>query len=183
MEIAKEIKRFFLQGRLRDKIMPYGSFPKYLQELQHRVILEHSDLDNDMLVRILSQIRFEAGNTLSNEAWGKINLLIQQSLEAISYMSKVSIIRSYGDVPEDLERALIKVNTYRNEFAHPRVSFLLEKYGAKTKEGKIELRNLTRAMKRANDLFIKHTESSEACKYYVIKQIETMEHKKKKNKS
>ena len=178
MKINEEINRFFLEGRLRDKIMPHDSFPKYLQEIQHRVMLAHSDLDVDMLVRILSQIRFEAGKALSNNAWSKINLLIQDSLRAIPYMFKVSIIKSYGDVSDELEQVLIKVNTYRNEFAHPRARFLLKKYDAKTKEGKVELRNLTRAMKKARDLFLEHAESSEACKYYVERQIEIMEKKK-----
>jgi len=179
MKIVDEINRFILEGRIIDKLKPYGSFPKYLQELQHRVIQAHSDLDGDMLVRILSQIRYEAGDTLSNETWEKINLLVQQFLDAIPYTSKIPIIKSFGDVSEELEDALVKVNTYRNNFSHPKVSFLLEKYDAKTSKGKIELRNLTRAIKRAKDLFLEHTENSEACRFYVKKQIEILEAKNK----
>lgn len=179
MKINDEINRFILEGRIIDEIRPFGSFPKYLQELQHRVIQAHAELDDDMVVRFLSQIRYEAGDVLSNEAWQKINLLVQQFLGAIPYMSKVSIIKSFGDVSDDLENALVKVNTYRNEFSHPKVSFLLGKYDAKNSKGKIELRNLTRAVKRAKDLFLEHTEKSEACKFYVRKQIEILETKSK----
>lgn len=179
MKTDEEINRFFLKGRIKDKIW-LGSLPKHLQELQHRVIQAHAELDVDMLVRILSQIRYGAGDVLSNEAWVTINPLIQQSLEAIPYMSKISIIKSYGDVSEDLERALVKVNSYRIEFAHPRTDFLLEKYNIKTSKGKIGLRDLARAIERAEDLFLEHTQKSEACKYYVRKQIEIMEAGKKK---
>jgi len=182
MKIAEEIKRFFLECRVKDMLMPSRSFPKYFQELQHRVISAHSELDVDMLVRILAEIRFEAGDVLSNEAWIKINLVIQHSLEQISYMFKISIIKAYGDVSDDLENALVKVNTYRNEFVHPKVSFLLQKYNNKTAKGRIELRNLTRAIKRAQDLFLDHAEKSKAVNYYIKKQIEISEAKKKSKK-
>ena len=178
MKTDEEIGRFFLKGRIKDKIWS-GSLPKHLQELQHRVIHAHAELDVDMLIRILSQIRHEAGDVLSNEAWVKINPLIQQSLDAIPYMLKVSIIKSYGDVSDGLERALEKVNAYRNEFAHPRTSFLLEKYNIKTSKGKMGLRDLARAIERAEDLFLEQTQSSDACKFYVRKQMEIMEAGKK----
>lgn len=178
MKTDEEISRFFLKGQIKDKIWS-GSLPKHLQELQHRVIHAHAELDIDMLVRILSQIRYETGDILSNEAWVKINPLVQQALDAIPYMSKVSIIKSYGDVSDELERALEKVNAYRNEFAHPRTSFLLEKYDLKTSKGKIGLRDLVRVIERAENLFLEHTQSSNACKYYVRKQLEIMEASKK----
>ena len=178
MTIDEEINRFYLRYRIQDKLWS-GALPEYLQELQHRVIHAHADLDIDMLVRILSQIRYEAGEVLSNEAWVKINPFIQQALDAIPYMSKVSIIKSYGDVSDKLWRALEKVNTYRNEFAHPRVSSLLEKYDLKTSKGKIELRDLTRAIERARNLFIEHTENSKPCNYYVHKQLEIMKAEKR----
>lgn len=181
MKTDEEIDRFFLKGRIKDKIW-LGSLPKHLQELQHRVIQAHAELDVDMLVRILSQIRYEAGNTLPNEAWEIINPVIQQSLEAIPYMSKLSIIKSYGDVSEELDRVLVKVNSYRIEFAHPRTDFLLRKYDIKTSKGKIGLRDLARAIERAEDLFLEHTQNSEACRFYVNKQIEIMEGRKKKAK-
>ena len=178
MKTDEEVNRFFLKCRIKDRIGS-SSLPKHLQELQHRVIHAHAELDIDMLVRILSQIRYETGDVLSNETWVKINPLIQQSLEAIPYMSKLSIIKSYGDIPDELERALEKVNAYRNEFAHPRTSFLLKKYNLETSKGKMGLRDLARAIERAGDLFLKHTQGSNACKYYVEKQIEIMEASKK----
>ena len=181
MKTDEEINRFFLKGRIKDKIW-LGSLPNHLQELQHRVIQAHTELDVDMLVRILSQIRYEAGDVLSNEAWEIINPVIQQSLDAIPYMSKLSIIKSYGDISDKLERALIKVNAYRNEFAHPRTDFLLEKYNIKTSKGKVGLRDLTRAIERAEDLFLDHTQNSEACRFYVKKQMEIIEERKKKVK-
>lgn len=179
MKTDEEINRFFLKQRIKDKLWS-GSLPKHLQELQHRVIHAHANLDVDMLVRILSQIRYEASDLLSNEAWEKINPWIQQSLDAIPYMSKVSIIKSYGDVSDELEKALAKVNAYRNEFAHPRTDFLLEKYDIKISKGKIRLRDLTRAIERAEDLFIEHTQNSNACNYYVKKQMEMMKAMRKK---
>ena len=177
MKTDEEIRRFFLKGRIKDIIWS-GSLPKRLQELQHRVIQAHTGLDVDMLVRILYQIRYEAGDVLPIKVWIKINPLIQQSLDAIPYMSKVSIIKSYGDVSDELERALVKINAYRNEFAHPRTSFLLGKYNIKTSKGKVGLRDLARAIERAEDLFLEYVQSSDACRFSVRKQMEIIEARK-----
>lgn len=176
MKTDEEIKRFYVKACIKDQIWS-GALPKHLQELQHRVIHAHAEFDSDMLVRILSQIRYEAGAVLSNEAWIIINPIIQQSLEAVPYMSKISIIKSYGDLSDELERALVKVNSYRNEFAHPRTDFLRKKYATNTSQGKIGLRDLMRAIERAEELFLEHTQSSVACKFYIQKQMEIMEKK------
>lgn len=172
MTINEEINKFFLEYLIREKILPYDSLPEYLQKIQNHVILTHADLDIDMLVCILSQIRYEAGNELDNKTWNKISLLIQGSLGELSYMSKVSIIEGYGDVSEVLVKVLTNINRFRNEFAHPKIDLLLKKYDIKTSQGKIRIRNLARTLKRARNLFIEHTEKSEACKFYVKKQLE-----------
>lgn len=179
MTTDEEIKRFFTEYHIREKIMPYNTLPAHLQKMQHYVLVAHSDLDGDMLVRILSQIRYEARDTLTNEAWEKINLIIQDALEEIPYASKIGIIGAYGDVSQDLVSVLTKVNTYRNEFAHKSAEILMQKYDMKTSDGKIKIRDLTRAIKRAQELFLGHTEKSEACKLYVRKQIEISENKSK----
>ncbi|MDP2637604.1 MAG: hypothetical protein Q8P26_00895 [Candidatus Levybacteria bacterium] len=169
MTIDEEIKRFFLEYHIREKIMPYSSLPEYLQKIQYYIILIHTDLDIDMLVRILSQIRYEAGDDLNNKVWNKINLLIQTSLEKLSYVAKVSTIEDYGDVSEVLIKSLMTVNRYRNEFAHPKVDVLLKKYDMKTSQGKIKIRNLVRTLKRARNLFLDYTKKSKACKFYIKK--------------
>lgn len=175
MTTDEEIKRFFTEYHIREKIMPYNILPAHLQKMQHYIFVAHSDLDGDMLVRILSQIRYEAGDELTNGAWKKINMLIQTALEEIPYVSKIGIIGEYGDVTNDMISALIKVNTHRNEFAHKRTEILIQKYDIKTSEGKIKIRDLTRAIKRAQEMFLEHTQKSKACIYYVEKQIELSE--------
>ena len=170
-----EIRRFFVEYDLRGKIMPRSMLPSYLQKIQHYILSTHSHLDGDMLVRILSQIRFAAGDVLTNEAWEKINPLIKDALAEIPYASKISIIEVYEDVSKDLNQALTKVNSYRNEFAHKRPDLLVQKYDVETPAGKIKIRDLTRALKKANDLFLDHTEASEACKYFIRKQMEILD--------
>ncbi|MFA4932745.1 MAG: hypothetical protein WC625_07565 [Caldisericia bacterium] len=172
MTIDEEINRFFLEYKLREKILPYNTLPEYLQKLQHYVLLTHGDLDGDMLVRILSQIRYEAGDYLNNKTWDKINLLIQSSLEQIPYMSKLNLIESYGDIPELLKKALEKLNFYRNKFAHPKIDLLLSDYNIKSHKGKVNIRDLIRALKRASDLFLQYAESSVVCNYYIKRQLE-----------
>lgn len=175
MTIDEEIKQFFLDYRIREKIMPYNMLPEYLQKIQHYVLTTHEHLDGDMLVRILSQIRYEAGDSLDNDTWKKVNLLIQDALDEIPFISKVSTIDAYGDISPELKQALEKVNSYRNEFAHPRVEALILKYDINTQTGKVNIRNVARALKRAQELFLDHAEFSEATKYYVAKQIEREE--------
>jgi len=172
MTINEEINRFFLEYKLREKILPYNSLPEYLQKLQHYVLLTHSDLDGDMLVRILSQIRYEAGDDLDNKTWGKINLLIQSTLEQISYMSKLDLIDSYGDIPDPLKKALEKLNSYRNKFAHPKIDLLLIEYDINKPKGKDNIQALIRTLKNARDLFLQYAESSTVCNYYIKKQLE-----------
>lgn len=167
-----EIRRFFAEYDLKGKIMPRSMLPSYLQKIQHYILSTHSHLDGDMLVRILSQIRFEAGDKLTNKVWKRINPLIQDALAEVPYTSKISIIEVYEDVSKDLIRAITKVNTYRNEFAHKRPDILIQKYAVRIPAGKIKLRDLARALKKADDLFLDHTEASEACKYYIRKQME-----------
>jgi hypothetical protein len=69
MTIDEEIKRFFLEIDLRKQLLPEDSLPEYLQKIRNHVFEIHNWLDSDMLVRILSQIRFEAGEKLDNETW------------------------------------------------------------------------------------------------------------------
>ncbi len=173
MTIDEEIKNFFLEIEIREQLMPDNSLPEYLKKIQHYILLTHSDLDIDMLVRILSQIRYEAGDGLNNETWDKINLLILNSLDEIPYMPKLNIVENYGDLSKPLIEALRKLNTLRNEFAHPKIDILIKKYDIKTQNGKDQIQSLIRALKNARDLFLEHTEKSEACKFYVKKQLES----------
>ena len=172
MTIDEEINRFFLEYKLREQILPYNSLPEYLQKLQHYVILTHSDLDGDMLVRILYQIQYEAGDELKNETWSKINLLIQSTLEQIPYLSKIDLIEGYGDMPEILKKSIQKLNSYRNKFAHPKIELLLQEFDIKSPKGKVNIRDLIRALKRAKDLFLEYAESSTVCNYCIKKQLE-----------
>lgn len=105
MTIDEEIKRFLMEIDLRKQLLPEDSLPEHLQKLRNHVFEIHNSLDVDMLVRILSQIRFEAGEKLDNETWDKVNLFIQDAFIQIPYMSKVQVIESYDDVSEELVRA------------------------------------------------------------------------------
>lgn len=172
MTIDEEINRFFLEYKLREQILPYNSLPEYLQKLQHYVILMHSDLDGDMFIRILYQIRYEAGDELKSETWSKINLLIQSTLEQIPYLSKLDLIEGYGDMSKVLKKSIQKLNSYRNKFAHPKIELLLQGYDIKSQKGKINIRDLIRALKRAKDLFLQYAESSTVCNYCIKKQLE-----------
>lgn len=172
MTIDEEINRFFLEYKLREKILPYNTHPDYLQKLQHYVLLIHGDLDGNMLVRILYQIRYEAGDDLDKKTWGKIKPLIQSALEQIPYMSKLALIESYGDISEPLKKSLEKLNSYRNKFAHPKIDLLLGEYDIKSAKGKVNIRDLIRALKRAKDLFLQYAESSTICNYCIKKQLE-----------
>jgi CRISPR/Cas system CSM-associated protein Csm2 small subunit len=172
--IDEEIKRFFMEIELRKQILPENSLPEYLQKLRNHVFEVHNWLDTDMLVRILSQIRFEAGEKLDNETWEKINLLIQDALSQIPYTSKRDIIQSYDDVKTELVAAITKLNTARNEFAHKSPNFLLRKYSLDSSQGKLDIRDLLRTIKTTEKLFIEHSESSKACCYFVGKQFEQM---------
>lgn len=174
LTIDEEIQQFLMEIDLRKQLLPDDSLPEYLQKIRNHVFEIHNWLDGDMLVRILSQIRFEAGEKLDNETWGKVNMLMQDALSQIPYTSKIPIIQSYDDVNSELIKALTKVNTLRNEFAHKSPGVLLQKYVNTTTNGKENIRNLLRAVKNAQDLFLKHTESSAACRYYVSKQSEQM---------
>lgn len=175
MTTDDEIKKFFTEYQIREKIMPFNTLPAYLQKMQHYVLVAHSDLDGDMLVRVLSQLRYEAGDELTNSSWSKINMVIQNVLEEIPYSSKIGIISAYDDVSQDLITALTNVNKYRNEFAHKRAEILMQKYNIQTPDGKIKIRDLTRAIKSAQEKFLEHTQKSKACIYYVEKQIEFSE--------
>ena len=174
MTIDEEIKRFFMEIELSKQILPEDSLPGYLQKLRNHVFEVHNWLDTDMLVRILSQIRFEAGEKLDNETWEKINSLIQDALSQMPYTSKRDIIQSYDDVKAELTAAITKLNTVRNEFAHKSPNFLLRKYSLNSSRGKLNVRDLLRTIKTTERLFIEHSESSKACCYYVSKQYEQM---------
>lgn len=182
MKIDEEIKRFFLEVDIRKQILPNDTLPDYLQKLRNHVLEIHSWLDGDMLVRILSEIRYKAGDALSNETWEKVNLLIQDSLVQISYSSKIAVIQAYGDVDSTLAVASFKVNTLRNEFAHKRPDHFLQKYDLNTPKGKQNIRDVIRALKTAQDLFLAHGETSKACLYYVNKQFELMKADEAKQK-
>jgi hypothetical protein len=136
MKIDEEIKRFFLEVDIRKQILPNDTLPEYLEKLRNHVLEIHSWLDGDMLVRILSEIRYKAGEALDNETWEKINLLVQDSLVQIPYSSKITVIQAYGDLDPTLTAALFKVNTLRNEFAHKRPDHFLQKYDLNTPKGK-----------------------------------------------
>lgn len=172
MKIDEEIRRYFLKYRVRDIVIPDNSLPDHLKELQYYVILTHTVLDIDMLVRILCQIRYKAGDQLDSNIWNKINLIIQDALDQIQFMFKLNLIEQYDDFPDQLAKALKKVNILRIEFAHPKNEILIKKYDNSSRHGKIQIRNLFRALERAQILFLNYTENSEACKYYVKKQLE-----------
>lgn len=176
MKIEEELKRFFLNQQIKAKIMPSEALPEYLQRLQHYVLLAHSGLDKFMLIRILYEIRYEAGEDLSEEVWEKIELTIQDALEVIPYKDKVFIISDYGDMSteKELVKALRKVNTYRNWFAHRDARFLRAKYDLQTSAGKVEIRNLIGDLERAEDLFLAYAESSKVCSYCIRRAMEQM---------
>jgi len=114
-----------------------------LRTLQVRVISAHARLENSLETRIVYQFAKENNFNAFQSSLSDI------LSDYISFRNKIEIVKEYNDnFPIEI---LLKVNTYRNEFAHPDGTKLRKEYNRSTPSGKINIRNLLRCLKLANE--------------------------------
>lgn len=121
-----------------------------LKEIQNYVLSAHARTEKDIEILILLHLKEEMAGKLNKEGRWKI----QPLLEALSYRAKLELIEDYYLSQEDkkkLIKPLLKVNSIRIEFAHPKGMDLRNKYTYQTIKGKQNIRNLFRALKQAQD--------------------------------
>lgn len=111
----------------------YKSLPKELKDLRERILALHIRCETDLYNLIL----FKISKAIKKKS---IPSIIGEIIEKFSYREKLEIVKSFNDgVPEDKFK---KVNTYRNEFVHPKGRILRDKYNRKTVKGKEFVKNL-----------------------------------------
>lgn len=121
-----------------------------LRELQARVISTHAHLEELLEIRIGYQFRKEG---IIKKGEDGTDVYFSQDFYRIlsnyvSFRNKIEIVKEYNDnFPVN---NLLKVNSYRNEFAHPKGMKLRDKYNYSTSSGKINIRDLLRCLILAN---------------------------------
>lgn len=146
MKILDEIKQLKERlGSIEDTSPDY--LPLELKELQNLVLSTHARMEASLDGRIYVKIKNEIdpNSNIDNQfILLKSSTLQYFLINKLSFREKLNAIVEFKDgVPN---KSLNTVNSYRIEFAHPKGFDLREKYNYKTKEGRIEIRNLLRAL-------------------------------------
>ena len=124
-----------------------------LKEIQNYVLARHASAEKDMDTLILLQIKEKVGQ-LEKKVWYSLLEKLRPLLESLSYRAKLDIVEIHylsKDDSSKLVKPLQKLNSLRIEFAHHKGMELRNKYSYQTNKGKQNIRDLFRALKKAND--------------------------------
>lgn len=150
--IDEEIESLKTSLEIAEDIHPDYAPPE-LKDLQTTALAHHAQFERSIEVRIIIEVKKllpPAKSGMEHVQGARVLNSIRPLLDRISYPQKLSIWEGYGDAPASLVRALKKANMYRNEFAHPDGMELRNTYNLSTHEGKVETRDLLRALVKAH---------------------------------
>lgn len=125
--------------------------PQTIKDLRQRVFSCHGRLSAALENRLLIRVK-ESLASLKDDEKNKAISEVARLTRQISFRVKLELVVDLGDMSEELERALIKANSYRNEFAHIEGFYLRPKYNYQTSEGKQKYRDTLRALVKAEHL-------------------------------
>jgi len=157
--IDKEIENLKNELDIRDDTHP-DYLPPELKDLQARVLAAHAYLESTLELIISSRIAKEINEEDLRRAQIVsipitiiprslfLNLTVSRLMNRLSFWEKLQVVKEFdNEIPAS---SLEKVNSYRNEFAHPKGMNLRNKYDYSKKEGKINIRNLLRCLTQTN---------------------------------
>jgi len=157
--IDKEIENLKNELDARDDTHPDYLLPE-LKDLQTRTLAMHAHLEASLELIILSRIAKEINEEDFSRALITrspitiiprqffLNPTVYKLMNRLSFWEKLQIVKEFdNEIPAS---SLEKVNSYRNEFAHPKGMNLRNKYDYNKKESKINIRNLLRCLVQAN---------------------------------
>ncbi len=157
--IDKEIENLKDKLDARDDTHP-DYLPPELKDLQARALAMHAYLEASLEIIILSRIAKDIDEEDFRRAQTIhipitiiprhlfLNPTVYKLMNRLSFWEKLQIVKEFDN--KISISSLEKVNSYRNEFAHPKGMNLRNKYDYNKKNGKINIRNLLRCLVRAN---------------------------------
>ncbi|HTK03837.1 MAG TPA: hypothetical protein VL401_03690 [Alphaproteobacteria bacterium] len=152
-DLKKEIN--YLEAKIDQR---EDADPEYLspdlKELGHRILFVHTSLERSMEILIIKNINRPILEKIDNDEKLRLNRSILVLIDRLSFVRKLEILTEMNkDMVKPFYTKLCKINSLRNEFAHPE-AFALRDYTDLEKKWKV-LVLLVDTIEKFNGLFFK----------------------------
>lgn len=133
----------------------YDDSPYYLGEDYETIQLDvlRSYMNTERAVELMIMIYFSIGLPLKTQKqFSMLSVEFNLLFKSVGFMDKVRYLENKVFKSEKQIEAYKKLNTYRNDFAHPDTFSLKRKYSTEDPQSKQKLRDLYRHLKYVNEL-------------------------------